>query len=114
MLTSISTFLGIAGLIFSVVLLAWQTRSVAEQTRISNSIAAAAVTGDSANRLRAILELFVQYPELRAYFYENKPYPRRGSQRRRVLSIAETFADCLETGLFAYQVCRQVLTRRIG
>lgn len=102
-MTSVATIIGSLGLILSVVLLAWQTRAVAEQTRISNSIAGATVLSESTNRLRDTYELFVQHPELRAYFYENKPCPQRGSRRERVLSTTEAFADTLESGLFAYE-----------
>lgn len=100
-LTDITTLSGLAGLIASVALLAWQMRAVAQQTKISNSIAGASVLETSTSDLREILLLFVAHPGLRAYFYESKRPPRNGRQRVRVVSIAEIIGDCLETGLVA-------------
>lgn len=99
MLTEITAIGGLIGLIASLVLLAWQTREVAKQTRISNAIAGAAGLGESTNHLREVLVLFVDRPELRSFFYDGKPCPRRGPQRIRVITIADMLADVLEVGL---------------
>lgn len=104
MLTNISTIISLIGLTFTLALLTWQTRAVAEQTRISNNIAAASVLSDTGIRLREICMVFVDHPELRPYFYSGKPSPRRGSRQRQVLTIAELLADTLESGLFSYRV----------
>jgi hypothetical protein len=110
MLTSVATIIGLAGVIASVALLAWQTRAVARQTEISNSIAGASVISSMTSSLRQVLLLFVEYPELRPYFYESKPSPLRGPKRVRILTVAEMLANILEEGL---SVNRFVWTVRI-
>jgi hypothetical protein len=98
-LSQITTIGGLAGLIASVILLAWQTRSVAEQTKISNAIAGASVLEATTSDLREVLMLFVERPELRAYFYESKGLPTGVADRSRVIAVAEILGDALETGL---------------
>jgi hypothetical protein len=110
MLTTVATIGGLAGVIASVALLAWQTRAVARQTEISNAIASASVINNTTSSLREILLLFVEHPELRPYFYESKLPPSRGLKRIRVVTVAEMLADTLEEGL---SVDRHVRTVRI-
>jgi hypothetical protein len=100
-LTEITTVGGLAGLIASVILLAWQTRAVAQQTKISNAIAGVSALEASTSDMREILMVFIDRPELRPYFYERKNPPRKGRQRARVISVGEMLGDCLETGLVA-------------
>jgi hypothetical protein len=111
MLTSVATIVGLAGVIVSVMLLAWQTRAVAQQTRISNAIASASVISNSTSGLREVLSIFVEHPELRPYFYGSKRLPLRGHRRERVVTAAEILADILEEGL---SVNRLVQTARFS
>lgn len=104
MLSEITSILGIGGLILSIILLAWQTRAVAQQTKISNNIAGASVATSANGVVREIYMLFIDSPALRPYFYGGKPCPRRGSQRTRVITVAEMFADALESVSFGYKI----------
>ena len=99
MLTEIATISGLAGLIMSLILLAWQTRAVARQTEISNAIARASAISNSSSSFRHVILLFVEYPELRPYFYDSKRLPARGHKRDRIISAAEILGDILEDGL---------------
>jgi hypothetical protein len=108
MLTGVATIVGLAGVIVSVILLAWQTRSVAQQTKISNAIANASVISNSTSGLREALSLFVEYPELRPYFYESRHPPLHGHKRRRIFTVAEILADILEEGLAVNRIVRTV------
>lgn len=108
MLTNVATIVGLAGVIVSVALLAWQTRAVAQQTKISNAIACASVINSSTSSLRQVFLLFVEYPELRPYFYESKQPPMRGPKRVRVFVVAEMLADILEEGLSVNRLVRTV------
>jgi hypothetical protein len=92
--------------IVSLMLLAWQTRSVAQQTKISNAIANASVISNSTSGLREVLSLFIEHPELRPYFYESKRPPSRGHKRTRIVTAAEILADILEEGLSANRLVR--------
>ena len=99
MLTNVATIVGLAGVIASVVLLAWQTRAVAQQAKINNVIASASVINNSTSALREVLSLFVEHPELRPYFYESRRAPSRGHKCKRIVTVAEILADILEEGL---------------
>jgi hypothetical protein len=104
MLTEITTLAGIVGLLVSIGLLTWQTRAVAQQTKISNSLNGHSVVTDILAGARELLLEFIEHPELRPYFYEKKNIPRKGRRRRQVISLAEAFCDVLESGLFKYRV----------
>src|ERR1700722_7013262 len=99
MLTTIATIGGLAGVIISVTLLAWQTRAAAEQTKISNAIARASIISNQSSSVRQVLSLFVEHPELRQYFYESKRLPVNRQRRVRIISVAEILGDILEDGL---------------
>lgn len=111
MLTNVATFGGLSGVIASVIILAWQTRAVAQQTKISNAIASASVISNSTSGLREVLSLFIEYPELRPYFYESKRPPLRGHRHRRIFTVAEILADILEEGLSVNRLVRTVRFR---
>jgi hypothetical protein len=111
MITSVATIVGLAGVIISVMLLAWQTRAVAQQTKISNAIAGASVISNSTSGLREVLSIFIEHPELRPYFYGSRRLPGRGHRRERVVTVAEILADILEEGL---SVNRLVQTARFS
>lgn len=44
----------------------------------------------------SVLNMFVEHPELRPYFYDNKPVPDLESEKNQVLAAAEVVADHLE------------------
>lgn len=106
MLTQVATIVGLAGVIVSVMLLAWQTRSVAQQTKISNAIASASVISNSTSGLREVLSLLIEYPELRPYFFGSKYPPLYGHKRVRIITTAEILADILEEGLSVNRLVR--------
>lgn len=100
MLTTITAVGGLLGLAASVVLLALQTREATKQTKISNNIAAATALMELLGSVREAHGLvFLEHPELRAYFYDDKRCPRRGRRRAQVLTTADMLADCLDTAL---------------
>jgi hypothetical protein len=85
---------GLAVLAASVLVLAWQTK-------ISNDIAGASVLNNAMGADRDVDKVMLQYPGLRAYFYDDKPCPMRGRERERVLLVTGMYADALEAGLMA-------------
>lgn len=101
-LTNIVAIVGLVGAIASVGLLAWQTRAVAEQTKISNRISQASIISNSSNNLREVFLIFIEHPELRPYFYESKNPPSRGDKRTRLIVLAEMLGDIFEDGLVAH------------
>jgi hypothetical protein len=101
MLAEIGTKGSLVGLLITTALLAWQSRAVARQTQISNSIAVASVIDQYTAAIREVLNHIVVRPRLRPYFYEGKHCPPSGAMRVRVLTVGEMFADALEGGLVA-------------
>ena len=91
MLATITSIAGIAGLILTIGLLAWQTRAAAKQAEIANAIAGATVLYACASGLREVLRLFVERPALRSYFYDARsarirPMSARASSASRKCS----------------------------
>jgi hypothetical protein len=103
-LTNIVAIVGLIGAIASVGLLAWQTRAVADQAKISNRIAQASIISNSSNNLREFFLIFIEHPELRPYFYESKKPPSWGVKRTRLIVLAEMLGDIFEDGLVAHHL----------
>jgi hypothetical protein len=99
MIATMVAISGLIGLVVTTGLLAWQTRASVKQAEIANATAAVTVLYSSSASLRELLRMFVDYPELRAYFYDNAAAPTDAIQGSRVVSVAEMFCDALEDGL---------------
>ncbi|MEU1518757.1 hypothetical protein ABZ490_42575 [Streptomyces sp. NPDC005811] len=99
MLATVTAIGGLLGLIFSLLLLAKQTRDVSEQVRASNTLNATHGLDHTLQSLRDIYFKMMERPGMRAYFYDNKPCPDAGEEREQVLLLAEVFADMLTDGL---------------
>jgi hypothetical protein len=95
---------GLIGLIASVGLLALQTRTLVEQTKISNAIARATVISNASGNLRQVFQIFIERPELQPYFYESKDPPLRGYKRARIITLAVILGDIFEDGLVAHNL----------
>lgn len=89
---------GLIGLVVSLIFLAVQTRAVSNQVRASNNVAGTQALDGSLAALREINFKLLEYPGLRAYFYDGKTCPRRGPERVRVLLMTDVFADVLDSG----------------
>ena len=95
---------GLIGLIASVMLIAVQTRTLAEQTKISNAIARASVINNASGNLRQVFQIFIDHPELHPYFYGFKDPPLRGHKRARIIMAAEILGDIFEDGFVAHSL----------
>jgi len=98
--TAIATTVGIVGVVGSLAFSGWQTRQLARQTETQNAIAMATIVHNTADRLNATYRVFVDYPELRAYFYDGAPSPATGPERARALTVAEMLGDVLDALLY--------------
>jgi hypothetical protein len=102
MLTTITAVGGLIGLFISTLLLALQTREVAKQTQISNSIAGASALTEAMAALRGSHhQIMFDHPELRPYFYDSKPAPTIVEDAFQLMAAADMLADCLETAMHA-------------
>ena len=95
-----------AALVASLLFLARQTHEAARQTRLANQIAVSQVLATFYGENNRVLAYFLEYPELRRYFYEAAELDGDalaiGSPTHvRVLTLAELFADLLENFLDA-------------
>lgn len=102
MVANLVAIVGLIGLIASVGLLALQTRTLAEQTRVGNSLARATVISNASANLRQVFQIFIEHPELQPYFYESKDPPLRGRRRTRIVVVAVILGDIFEDGLVAH------------
>lgn len=105
----LDTYLRTASTIIAVISLtvvAWQTRSlarqsreVAKQTEVQTRTWAYAELSTSVRHLSEVYKSLLDKPSLWPYLRENKPLPRSGKRRRQVLIAAEMLADCIEVAL---------------
>ena len=95
---------GLVGVIASVCLLALQTRTLVEQTKLSNAIASATVISNASSNLHQVFQIFIERPELQPYFYESKDPPLRGYKRARIIMAAVILGDIFEDGLVAHRL----------
>ncbi|MFD4523265.1 hypothetical protein ACFWP7_04885 [Streptomyces sp. NPDC058470] len=92
---------GLVGLIVSLLYLAKQTKAAVDQVHTSNTMAGNNALEVAMSNLRDIYFKMLEYPGMRAYFYEAKPTPDHDPERERVLILAELLADALECGLMS-------------
>lgn len=78
----------------------FQTRHLAKQARIAGHVSAIQAMRELATSLQRVNLLFVERPEMRPYFYEQKAIPRNKTLRHQVSALAEVVADYLETSLY--------------
>jgi hypothetical protein len=95
--TIAAALVGIAGVIGSLLFSGYQTRNLVHQTKIQNEMARAVNINNGVDRLSAVYRVFIDYPELRRYFYEGAPMPAASRKRARVLTVAEMIADTVDS-----------------
>jgi hypothetical protein len=98
-MTEIIQLVSAAVLLLSVGVLAWQAREFTRQTRIANQVAGANAQLASTERMNEVLGIFVQYPELRPYFYGGRTPSNDETSQQRLETIADMLADVVETSL---------------
>jgi hypothetical protein len=87
----------------SVLFLARQTSQSVQQFLVANELAGARAMAQSYEIADRVIAYFVEYPELREYFYEGVELPEEPTARARVLAIAELMADALQSGYWLFQ-----------
>ena len=86
--------------VLSVLALAYQARELARHSRIANEVAAVQADCDLLRMDARVQETFIQYPELRARFYDQATAPIDDTESR-LLTIATQQADVLLLALDA-------------
>lgn len=90
-----------AAVVISLLFLGWQSREVARQTRLANQTAGVSGLRDALTHLDSIIQIFIEYPELRPYFYGGVAAPTDARLGAQVDTVAELLADCIEVSLEA-------------
>lgn len=105
----------------SVLVFAFQARELARQSRLANELAGIRSHGEIVLHWKKLMDVFIQYPELRAYYFDQAADTPNATDFVRLGVIAEQHADCLEvllatTNQLAPYIRRQqpALPRRRG
>ena len=86
-------------LVASVLVLAWQSRQLAQATRLATRTAVAGAMSDAATNLRAVFDALLTYPELRPYICDGVPLPAAGIEHSRAQTMCEMMCDAVEASL---------------
>jgi hypothetical protein len=106
-----------AALVASLIFLARQSKESARQTRLANELAGTQAMAASFETVDHIVEYFLEYPDLRRYFYDNAELAGDAAAadspvRARVLTLAELFADTLQSAFFTIESIEAVASYR--
>ena len=92
-------FIGTVAVVVSVLVLAYQTRDVARQTRLANEVAGTVAHRDLAFNWRRWAKVFIHHPELHGMYFGELDTEPSDADRVRLAVVAEGHADWLEAGL---------------
>ncbi len=95
----VSAFAIVASLLF----LARQTRQSVEQFVVANELAGGRALAQGYELWDHVIDRFIDYPELRQYFYEDVETPEDSTTRARVLAMTELIADALQSTHWLYE-----------
>ena len=99
----IASFLAAAALVGSLLFLARQTSESVHQFLVANELAGARAMAQGYELWDHVIAYFVDYPELRAYFYEGVELPEDSTTRARVLAMVELIGDALQSADWLFQ-----------
>jgi hypothetical protein len=80
----------------SVLVFAFQARELARQSRLANEVAGTRSHGEIVLHWKEIMDVFIQYPELHAHYFDQTQDTPSAADGVRLGVIAEQHADWLE------------------
>ena len=92
-------FIATIAVVASVLVFALQARELARQSRVGNEVAGTQAHREITFHWKALMDVFIQYPELHAYYYDQTPNPPSAAESVRLKVIVEQHADWLEAAL---------------
>ena len=101
--TVIASLLTAGAVAGSVFYLARQTRQSVEQFLVANELAGGRALAQGYELWDRVIERFIDYPELRQYFYEGVEVPEDSTTRARLLAMTELIGDALQSTHWLYQ-----------
>jgi hypothetical protein len=99
----IAGLLSAAALVGSLLVLARQTSHSVHQFVIANELAGARALAQGYELWDHVITRFIDYPELRQYFYEGVESPEDSTTRARVLAMTELIGDALQSTDWLFQ-----------
>ena len=87
----------------SVLFLARQTSQSVHQFLVANELAGGRAMAQGYELWDRVIERFIDYPELRQYFYEGVEVPEEPTTRARVLAMTELIGDALQSTSWLFQ-----------
>ena len=103
MATLIVGLLTAAAVAGSVLFLARQTSQSVEQFLVANELAGARAMAQGYELWDHVIDRFIDYPELRQYFYDGVEVPEDSTARARVLAMTELIGDALQSTHWLYE-----------
>jgi hypothetical protein len=100
--TVIAALVSAAAITGSLLLLARQTRQSVEQFFVANELAGGRALAQGYELWDHVIDRFIDYPELRQYFYEGVEAPEDSTTRARVLAMTELIGDALQSTHWLY------------
>ena len=101
--TVIAGLLTALAVVGSLLFLARQTSESVRQFLVANKLAGARAMAQGYEIWDRVITCFIDYPELRQYFYEGVELPEDSTTRARVLAATELIGDALQSTHWLFQ-----------
>ena len=92
-------FVATIAVVASVLVFAYQARELARQSRLGNEVAGNQAYREILRDSKQFTDVFIQYPELQAYYYDQTPNTPSANDSVRLRVIADQHADWLDVAL---------------
>jgi len=92
-------FVATIAVVASVLVFAYQARELARQSRVGNEVAGTLAHREILLHWKELSDVFIQYPELHAYYYDQTPNTPSANDSVRLAVIADQHADWLDAVL---------------
>ena len=86
-------------MVASVLVFAFQARELARQSRLANQVSGTRAHAEMVFHWKILFDVFVQYPELHAFYFDHTSDTPSSSESVRLKIIAEQHADWLDVAL---------------
>ena len=92
-------FVATFAVVASVLVFAYRARELARQSRMGNEVAGNQAYREILRDSKQFTDVFLQYPELHAYYYDQTPNTPSATDSVRLAVIADQHADWLDVAL---------------